>query len=292
MDKNLLEKMELIKKINSDDSNFIIKVFESFNKKEEETKKKKLSSSIILDTNMIDSEKDIINLDEIWAKSYFYTKMRVKLEGIIEKILETDISEISKNPSKFCNDVIFNTKSYSFQKPEEQIDIVDFIHSLEEKKNCNYIFIAKEINEETLFKEEQLKIAIKIINIDDIFIRNEIIYDEICNYLKKDFISNNYCDFHNDKCVAQRNHQFYPINRKNGCCFTRIRKCPHLINGNCNIECLACRLFSCPYLSKRGIGYWANDFILLKAFFNKKQRKHLVFDFYEPKEKILKKISI
>ncbi len=62
-------------------------------------------------------------------------------------------------------------------------------------------------------------------------------------------------------------------------------------NGECNVECMACRLFSCPYLSKRGITYYASEFVLLKAFLTKKQRKHLVFDFYTTKSNVLKKVS-
>lgn len=296
MNKNLLEKIELIKKIDTDDSKFILNVYNSFQKKEEELEKKKQSSSIILNQELIESKKNIINLDNLWAKPYFYTKMRMRLEGIIKGISNIDTYEILKKPSKFCNNVIFNNNCYFFEKTEKDIDIVEFIQLLNEKKKNNpeesldYVFTAKQIDEETLFKEEQLKIAIKIINVDNLYDRNEMIYDEVYNYLTKDFIANNYCDFCNNKCVAQRKHQTYPINRKDGCCFTRIRKCPHLKNGNCTVECLACRLFSCPYLSKRGIGYWASDFILLKAFFTKKQRKHLVFDFYQPKQKILKKI--
>ena len=57
------------------------------------------------------------------------------------------------------------------------------------------------------------------------------------------------------------------------------------------MECMACRLFSCPYLSKMGITYYANEFVLLKAFLSKKQRKHFVFDFYKPKDYVLKRVN-
>ena len=135
-----------------------------------------------------------------------------------------------------------------------------------------------------------MKKAIDIISINDIKTRNEKIYNEVYNDLQENFVSNHYCDFQNNKCVAQRHFTTYPINSKNGCCFTQIRPCPNLKNGSCMVECLACRLFSCPYLSKRGITYYAKDFILLKAFFTKKQRHHLVFDFYISKYRVLDKL--
>ena len=222
--------------------------------------------------------------------------MRIRLNRIVEQVKNAESQEILLCPSKFCKKVIFNNSYMEFTKNDDEIDIVDFIQGIDKRNkakeldNLSFTFIAKEIDEETLFKEEQLKKAIEIIKIDETEKRNKLIYDEIYNYLKKDFVSNNYCDFRNNKCVAQRKLTFYPLNRKNGCCFTQIRTCPHLKNGSCNVECLACRLFSCPYLTKRGISYFANEFVLLKAFYTKKQRKHVVFDFYKSKSDILKKI--
>ena len=107
----------------------------------------------------------------------------------------------------------------------------------------------------------------------------------------KDFISNNYCNFKNNKCVAQRTHQKYPRSKENGCCFNGISTCKHLTDGNCYIDCLACKLYSCPYLAQRGIAYWANEIVLLNAFYTKKQRKYVIYDFFHKKEKVLKKIN-
>lgn len=220
--------------------------------------------------------------------------MRIQLEGIIKQILDIDKNKILKNPSTYCKEVIFHNAKKNFVKPEHTIDIVDFIHELDKQpdlsKKNNFTFIAEEINAETLFKEEQLKKAIEIINITDAKNRIKKIYEYIYNYLKKDFVENRYCDFKKNKCVAQRHFTIYPINRKNGCCFTKIRKCPHLEKGECKVECVACRLYSCPYLTKRGIGYYGNEFILLKAFYTKKQRHNLIFKFYKPKEKVLEKL--
>ena len=294
MDKNLIEKLEILKKINTDDSNFILKVFDAYQKNEAQIEQKKQLTTIVISNQYILSEQNIIDLDKIWSKPYFYTKMRLKLNEIVRQLLDTDKNEILSNPIGFCNNAIFSKLSIDFKKDENEIDIVEFIQQLDKnkaKETLLFTFVAKEIDEETLFKEEQLKKAIEIININNTQERNKIIYEEIYDYLTKDFVANNYCDFQNNKCVAQRHFSLYPLNRKNGCCFTRIRTCPNLKNGSCNVECLACRLFSCPYLTKRGISYWANEFVLLKAFYTKKQRKHVVFDFYHSKQKVLKKIS-
>ncbi len=286
-------KINLIKNINSDDSRFIVNVYTAYKLHEKKLEYMKSNSSITLKSQAFDFSDTVIDLDKIWCKPYFYTKMRMRLNGIIELISNIDESFILKHPSKFCKQVIYHNISKNFEKTENEIDIVDFIKELSEKKsNKNFRFVAQTLDEESLFKEEQIKKAIEIINIESEDKQYERIYDEVYSYLKKDFVSNSYCDFKNNKCVAQRHFRFFPANFKNGCCFKQVKTCPHLQkDGSCNTQCMACRLFSCPYLSKRGIEYYANEFILFNAFLTKKQRKHLVFDFYMDKHKVLEGIA-
>lgn len=222
MDNNFQKKIQLIKKINIDDSNFIIKVYEAYQKHKKQIEKKKELSKIVTTIDETTLTQNTINLDTICVKPYFYTKMRLKLDYIIQQILNTDETEFISNPSNICSKIVFHEINKTFEKPENEIDIVEFIKSINKNNSISkkdFIFIAKEKDEETLFKEEQLKKAIEIINIDKKAKRYEVIYDEIYNFLE-------------------------------------------------------------------------NDFILLQAFLNKKQRKHLVFDFYQPKQKIIKKLII
>lgn len=290
-------KIALLKNTNTDDTRFVVNVYESYLKYKSNLNSLRNSSSIILKDQFTKSFPIIVDLDKIYSKPYFYTKMRIHLNGIINKLENTDISILSKNPSKFCKNISLANYSKTFEKTESEIDIVDFIKVVNQKKsenpdyNTDLVFIAKELDEETLFKEEQIRKAIEIININSKEKKYERIYDEVYSYLQKDFIANNYCDFQNSKCVTQRHFSIYPPCRKNGCCFTQIKTCKHLQkDGSCNVECMACRLFSCPYLSKRGISYLASEFVLFKAFLTKEQRHHLVFDFYKPKSEVLKKL--
>ena len=293
--KYIQEKIKIISQIDNYDARFIIRVLEVFVKKQKECEQKMKTTKIIIKDNKIDINKEIIDLDKIWAKPYFYTKMRVRLQELVNQVVNTKNEDILKNPSKFLKKTIYNKKIKKFEKSENEIDIIEFIKQLDlaykkAKNNLNFIFIAEKIDEETIYKEEQIKKAIEIIKIDDIKEKYSMIYDEICDYLNKDFIQNGYCDFKNNKCIAQRRHKFYPPNRKNGCCSKQIKKCPNLINGNCMVECVACKLFSCSYLAKMGVGYYGREIILLQAFFNRKQRKHFVFDFYQSKEEVLNKV--
>ena len=293
MANNLKENLEIIKEINSDDSNFILKVIEVYKKNKSNIDKKKSNSTIITKGKNTSEFTSIIDLDTIWAKPYFYTRMKLKIDGIVNSIEKYPKEYFSFNAKKVCKEIIFNTYSNDFACPEDQIDIVDFIKTLDskEKANQSYTFIAKELNEETLFKEQQLKKSIEIINISDHKERIKKIYEETCSFLDNDFISNNYCDFKNNKCVSQRHFSIYNLTSKNGCCFTYFRTCPNLSCKKCTINCLPCKLYSCPYLTKRGIGYYGSELILFQAFLTKDQRKHFIFDFYEPEEKILNKID-
>lgn len=298
MNENLSEKMELLQTINTDDSNFIFKICKAYLNDEKHYENKAKTTSIVLSDKIKTLENNIINLDSLWAKPYFYTRMKTRIIGMVNLLLNTDKSDILSNTSKLLHKIIYTKEVKTFEKPEGQIDIVDFIKSLDEQRKLNpnsnfdFIYTAKQINEETLFKEEQLKKAIEIININNIDERYKNIYDDTYNYLQKDFVSNCYCDFCNNKCIAQRHLiRIYPITTKNGCCYTNFGHCTHLKNGSCDAKCIACTLYSCQYLTKRGIGYWANEFVLLNAFFNKKQRHHLVFDFFKTREEILQNLK-
>ena len=284
------KKIEILKNLNTDNSRFILKVIKAYENYKKEIEKKK--SNIITNLNNTIENDNIINLDKIWSKPYFYTRMRLKFNEIVKQFNNISFDEFAKNPKKICNDIVKIEVKKDYIKPEDNIDIVTYIKNLDERCIDNKpTFYAKEIDEETMFKEEQITKAIEILRIKNRREQISFIYDEIYNFLDRDFLSYEYCDFTNNKCVAQRHITLFPVTSKNGCCFMQVRKCNHLKDGGvCEIKCVACRLFSCPYLSKKGVGYRANEFVLLKAFLSKKQRKHLIFDFYKDKEIILNNI--
>ena len=283
------EIIKILNELNTDDSRFLINIIKSHNSYIEDMNNKRDNTKIIVKNCSTDLKEGIINLDDIYADHYFYTKMRVRIENIMNLILKTNSVKLSDK--KVLHKIIYSKNRVTIPIFEHaKIDIVELIKKMSINNITTIKMVASSITDINLFKEEQINMAIEIIKINNPKEKISKIYDYTYSYLKKDFIANNYCDFINDKCVAQRRFHLYPINRKDGCCFMEIRKCLHLKNGQCDTECLACRLFSCPFLTKRGIGYYANEFVLLKAFFNKNQRKKLVFEFYKSKEEIINKI--
>ena len=283
------EIIQVLKKVNTDDSRFLINIIKAYNSFIEDIKSKQRNTKINIEKSSTNLKEGIVNLDEISADKYYYTKMKLRRDNIIELLKKTDLMMLLNK--KILNNIIFCEKEIkvpTFEK--DKIDIIELIRNLNDNNITNIKMVANSITELNLFKEEQINMALEIIKINTFKERISKIYDKIYNYLQKDFIANNYCDFIKDKCVAQRRFHLYPLTSKDGCCFMQIRKCTHLKNGKCDTNCMACRLFSCPYLTKRGIGYYANEFILLKAFLDKNQRKKLVFEFYKSKEEVLKQI--
>lgn len=289
--KDLEIKMEILKNLNTDDSRYLYRICNAFKNYNEEMDKLKENINIEISNNETNIKDGFINLDDIDCEKYFNTRMKQNITRMVKEIMniQKECFYIDKN---ICKRIIYpKEKNYIQHKENNKLDIVELIKILDKEKIINIKVVARNINNENIFKYCELMKAMEIIKNSNIKIRNEKIYNYIYEYLNKDFISNKYCDFINDKCVAQRHFNLYPVTSKNGCCFKEIRKCEHLNNGMCEVECMACRLFTCPYLTKRGIGYWANEFILFNAFFNKKQRKHLVFDFYKSKEQVLEKLN-
>ena len=134
---------------------------------------------------------------------------------------------------------------------------------------------------------KDLKDIEQTINIKDKKERYEFIYDKVCSYLDKN--NNNYCEFIDDICIRDRINN---NNHKNGCCECNGRgKCKYLINSICTLNnCISCKLFTCKTLKEKGIEEKLNNYVLLKYFFNQKQKDILRFSYWTPKEIIIDRL--
>lgn len=159
------------------------------------------------------------------------------------------------------------------------------IIKISDKNNYKVKFNFINKNDQNLVK--QLKIVEKAINIKDTKEKYEYIYDIICKDLDKK-ISTNYCEFKNDICIRDR---IKLNNHRNGCCECTGRgKCKYLINSECTMKtCMACKLFTCHTLKKKGIKHSLNDYIL-SEFFDRKQKYILENSFWTPKEIVIERL--
>lgn len=128
---------------------------------------------------------------------------------------------------------------------------------------------------------------IHAINLKDLRMRYSYIYDVVCEYLDKSFEKNNWCDFQNNRCVAVRN-KTHCSESLCGCCYGSKRGiCKNLDKNHCKIKSLSCKLFSCRYLKKRKKNIKINDIVLLKYFFNTKQKFIIEYSIFKDKDEMI-----
>lgn len=184
---------------------------------------------------------------------------------------------------------------------DDNIDeIYDFIPNLIKLCNKKYYVILKyrgeEIKDDSYIKKKILennKIidiieVVHAINIKDISNKYNYIYDTVCAKLDER-IKTNYCEFKDGVCIKYR---IKNPSHKNGCCECKGRgRCKYLIDGVCTMKsCMACKLFTCHTLKKKGITQSINDFVLTKYFFNSKEKDILQFSYWTPKEIVMERL--
>lgn len=145
-------------------------------------------------------------------------------------------------------------------------------------------------------KEEKLKIIDSVLAIQDKEKRFSYLYDLIFDYLDNEFIARNICDFNCGICKRRQymiDKGIIKENYLNGCCYSykENKTCKYLgKDGKCQIKNIACKLFTCYYLRKKGYIYRINDIYLARYFFNIRQKFYIQYTHFVPKEEIIKGI--
>ncbi len=140
---------------------------------------------------------------------------------------------------------------------------------------------------------EEIDMVLNIVDILNVHHKKDkysLIYDYACDYLDNEFQKNNWCCFKNNMCECNRNK---PKEYQTSSCCTRTstrKDCKYLDEEKkrCSIRCLACKLFVCNYLRKKGIKYTANKVPYLKYFLSPRQKLISNYSFFKPKEEIIK----
>ena len=148
--------------------------------------------------------------------------------------------------------------------------------------------------------DDEINHCIKATNITNKSDRNDYIYDVICNILDDKWNKYSPCKFCNNKCIASRNN--FMDKKYDGCCYSFKRKrfgkvnkekCIHLKHDkSCDTKNISCKLFTCDYLKKKKIfSTEYDDYLLLKLFFNKKEKLIIKYNFFKTKEEVLNKLN-
>lgn len=128
--------------------------------------------------------------------------------------------------------------------------------------------------------------------------RLEYIYMAACKYLDNEFFGKNICEFCDDICLGKKKY-----NAPNGCChpitlktlFTFKRKiplCKFNVGKTCINPNLACKLYACTEVHKKGYNFNYYNVALVRYFFNFIQKIIIRCSIFESKDKILKRLNV
>lgn len=243
--------------------------------------------------------------------NYVYLKDKVISNKDVVIIIDNDLLRIDnlnevKKLDNYLNDYKSNIdffdnnkfkKNYSKIKDKVLLSVYKDLIKIFKFCRKNNIFVKevylinynKSINNNYMIYELDNLISIYLLNNED---RINYIYDYMCDYLDDEFNTFNLCDFKNNKCVSRRDLECKGCRNPltYGCCYTKGRVCPNLINNRCSIKSLPCKFFTCRYLEKRGIKYRPWDYLIIRLFLSYRQMIILDQTLYTPKDIIINKL--
>ena len=132
--------------------------------------------------------------------------------------------------------------------------------------------------------------VIEAFNIKDRRKRISYIYDYLCNYFDEDMKKNNYCEFKNGTCIANR--LGYSVHKDNGCCYQYKKGlCKHLTDKGCSSPNPSCKIFMCEYLNKekKVPNYDTRKVFLTKCLFSFKEHAFFRRQYFITKKEYLDK---
>lgn len=237
----------------------------------------KMDNDYILEK--IESENVKENVNDIRQITWSQIKRKKKLIVII------DFDKINVNEYKNI------LRRFYYIKNKTQKCKLDIGIENEYGKVIAYVINFDENNK----KHMDFIVGINAILYSSIFEMYNYIYDYVCDYLDKQFIEYNLCNFKDDMCIAKSG-----TSCKVGCCRhfkykkllpifpNKLVVCEYLKDKRCSAKCISCKLFTCDYLEKNGVKFRIKDILLLNTFFNPIQKYFIKYKEFTKKEDILK----
>ena len=252
----------------------------------------------------------VFNLESIDFSKYYYNKMRNYFFNIIYKLLSVNEIELEKDTERVCKEILLDENNFisKCEIPEEKLELKNVIavyailikqgivNKISEKNYAFYLgdeTVNYDLKNMMLIELSKLVCVCNIKNLDDKF---SFIYDDMCSKMLEEALNLNYCDFIDDRCVTMRYTKGFPHSKVNGCCANtykdKNKNCRYLNDDHsCSICSIACRAFTCEYLQKRGIDHALWQYPIMDCTVKKLYRGRIVYGFFIPKEKMLKKFK-
>ena len=252
----------------------------------------------------------VFNLESIDFSKYYYNKMRNYFFNIIDKLLSVNEIELEKDTERVCKEILLDENNFisKCEIPEDKLELKNVIavyailikqgivNKISEKNYAFYLgdeTVNYDLKNMMLIELSKLVCVCNIKNLDDKF---SFIYDDMCSKMLEEALNLNYCDFIDDRCVTMRYTKGFPHSKVNGCCANtykdKNKNCRYLNDDHsCSICSIACRAFTCEYLQKRGIDHALWQYPIMDCTVKKLYRGRIVYGFFIPKEKMLKKFK-
>lgn len=235
----------------------------------------------------------VFDIEAISSFPIWETKMHRKIVRVLEEI--NNLTEEAITEERISE--IIQKNELKEIKSERQYDIdliIKYVIELSKNKIASVLFLSEKLGSREKFLIGELRKLVYAAGLE-ISKRNEYIYSTTYKDMNEMFSKFGFCNFKGNKCLSQRNKSLtnrYPVPKTDGCCFKIFNKCNYNNkDGTCKIECLACKIFTCPYLSNLGVGLRISELLLMRAFMNQKQKRLLIYKFYKPKEFFMKRMS-
>lgn len=210
----------------------------------------------------------------------------------------TDFSDSSYPALKICfkNDLAYNVRIFKKLIYYKKNGIK--FETLIDKKKVSYII--------SDYNSDDILTAFSALSITDEKERIEFLYESLCNQLDAIWSNDNPCDFCDNICEGNK-HNASP-GSVDGCCYSfeypkhilfsssftkNLQKCKFLDSEHkrCSIKNISCKLYVCSYLKKsKNFNISISDFLLIDAFFSKKQKLILQYNFFRTQEEIIDKL--
>lgn len=255
-----------------------------------------------------------INLDSIDYFKYYYSRMRSYFLNVLNSLNKISEDELKEDIEKACTDILLNENNFNskYVVPDSCINLKRIMNTYYEISNNvevikitdKHLFYTtkdtqakdNELNEKTKFLLNQLSLLVKIFNIKKKEDRNSFVYDLICDQMLDEAQKIGYCYFVDNKCVTSRYTKGFPKSKENGCCNNtykdRKKNCRYLKEDySCAICSISCRVFTCVYLQRRGIDHALFQYPVMDCLYSKSTKYKLIYGFFKPKEKMMKKLS-
>ena len=247
------------------------------------------------------------NADSIDNDMYYYGRMRNYYLNLLDKINKISIDDLRRDVEGVCTKLLLdeeNFKSHHSKKEnlirmKKMIKIYDRIinrYANKEMINEKSFYINNSLNKQNICLLNSISELFWLYYNQEEKERFSYAYDAICEQMLNEVKLLDYCNFKNNICITARyTDNSFPNSKENGCCNNtykdRRKNCRYLNDDHsCSICSIACRVFTCEYLQKRGIDHSLWQYPLIDCIFSKLSRPNIIFDFFTPKEKMMKKL--